>query len=60
VKLKAAGGIRDIDSAIEAVELQCDRFGASKTAAILDAWRQRLGLAPIEADVLKSTGGGSY
>jgi deoxyribose-phosphate aldolase len=60
VKLKAAGGIRDLDSAIEAVELHCDRFGASKTAAILDAWRERLGLAPIKVDVIESAGGGSY
>jgi len=44
VKLKAAGGIRTLDSAIAVVELGCDRFGASKTAEILDELRSRLGL----------------
>jgi len=44
VKLKAAGGIRTLDSAIAVVELGCDRFGASKTAEILDELRSRLEL----------------
>ena len=43
VKLKAAGGVRTLDQAIAAVELGCDRFGASKTAEILDELRSRLG-----------------
>jgi deoxyribose-phosphate aldolase len=43
VKLKAAGGIRTLDAAIAVVELGCDRFGASKTAEILDALTARLG-----------------
>lgn len=43
VKLKAAGGIRNLDAAIAAVQVGCDRIGASKTAEILDALRQRLG-----------------
>ncbi len=47
VKLKAAGGVRDLDQAIAVVELGCDRMGASQTAAILDAWRERLGLEPF-------------
>jgi deoxyribose-phosphate aldolase len=42
VKLKAAGGVRDLDAAIAVAELGCDRIGASKTAEILDALRQRL------------------
>ncbi|AGA26094.1 deoxyribose-phosphate aldolase [Singulisphaera acidiphila] len=36
VKLKAAGGIRDLDAAIAVAKLGCDRIGASKTAEILD------------------------
>ena len=44
VKLKAAGGVRTLDGAIDVVELGCDRFGASKTAAILDELRSRLEL----------------
>jgi deoxyribose-phosphate aldolase len=43
VKLKAAGGIRNLDAAIAAVNVGCDRIGASKTAEILDALRHRLG-----------------
>lgn len=42
VKLKAAGGVRDLDGAIRCVELGCDRIGASRTAEILDALRARL------------------
>ena len=48
VKLKAAGGIRDLDSALEAVELGCDRLGATRSAEILDELRKRLDLPPIE------------
>lgn len=43
VKLKAAGGIRDLDAALAVVELGCDRIGASKTSEILDALSQRIG-----------------
>lgn len=42
VKLKAAGGIRDLDSALTVAQLGCDRIGASRTAEILDALKDRL------------------
>jgi deoxyribose-phosphate aldolase len=42
VKLKAAGGIRTLDAALNFVKLECDRIGASKTAEILDALKARL------------------
>lgn len=42
VKLKAAGGVRDLDGAIAVARIGCDRIGASKTAEILDALRARL------------------
>jgi deoxyribose-phosphate aldolase len=42
VKLKAAGGVRDLEGAIRVAELGCDRIGASQTAAILDALKARL------------------
>jgi deoxyribose-phosphate aldolase len=42
VKLKAAGGVRDLDGAIAVVKLGCDRLGASRTAEILDALKARL------------------
>ncbi|WP_422926951.1 deoxyribose-phosphate aldolase [Singulisphaera sp. PoT] len=43
VKLKAAGGIRDLDSMIAVAELGCDRIGSSWTAEILDELKARLG-----------------
>ena len=43
VKVKAAGGMRDLDSAIAFAELGCERLGLSRTADILDALLQRLG-----------------
>lgn len=55
VRLKAAGGVRDLDAAIAVAELGCDRIGASQTAAILDALRDRLGLSPLA--VSRGTGG---
>ena len=44
VKLKAAGGVRTLENAIAVVELGCDRFGASRTAEILDELKARLKL----------------
>ena len=45
VKLKAAGGVRTLDTMIEVAELGCDRIGASRTAEILDELKSRLGLS---------------
>ena len=42
VKLKAAGGVRDLEGAIAVARLGCDRIGASRTAEILDALTARL------------------
>ena len=47
VKLKAAGGIRTLDSALAVAKLGCDRIGASKTAEMLDTLNVRLGLPTI-------------
>jgi deoxyribose-phosphate aldolase len=44
VKLKAAGGVRDLAGAIAVAELGCDRIGASKTAEILEELKARLGI----------------
>ena len=43
VKVKAAGGMRDLDSAIAFAGLGCQRLGLSRTADILDALLDRLG-----------------
>jgi deoxyribose-phosphate aldolase len=42
VKLKAAGGVRDLDAAIALAKLGCDRIGASKTDTILEELKARL------------------
>jgi deoxyribose-phosphate aldolase len=42
VGLKAAVGVRTLEKAKEVYEAGCTRFGATATAAILDAWRAEL------------------
>ena len=42
MRVKAAGGIRTLDRAIEAHDLGCSRIGATATAKILDEWKARL------------------
>ena len=46
VQVKAAGGVRDLDGLLAVRALGVSRCGASRTQAILDECRQRLGLAP--------------
>jgi len=46
VGVKASGGIADLADVLR-LEQYVTRLGTSRTAAILDAWRERLGLAPI-------------
>jgi deoxyribose-phosphate aldolase len=48
VKVKAAGGIRTLEKAIEAYEAGCSRIGATATAAILDEWKARLEGQPAQ------------
>jgi deoxyribose-phosphate aldolase len=47
VQIKAAGGIRDLDSLLATRDLGVTRCGASRTADILDEHRRRLGLPEI-------------
>jgi deoxyribose-phosphate aldolase len=42
VGLKAAGGVRTLEKAKEVYQAGCTRFGATATAAILDAWTAEL------------------
>jgi deoxyribose-phosphate aldolase len=42
VRVKAAGGVRTLEQAIEVYQAGCDRFGATATIAILEAWQARL------------------
>jgi deoxyribose-phosphate aldolase len=47
VQVKAAGGVRDLDSLLKLREIGVTRCGASRTASILDECRVRLGLPPL-------------
>ena len=49
VQVKAAGGVRDLDTLLKVRELGVSRCGASRTKEMLDECRQRLGLAAIQA-----------
>jgi deoxyribose-phosphate aldolase len=40
--VKAAGGVRTLEKALEVYQVGCSRFGATATAAILDEWKARL------------------
>ncbi len=57
VQVKAAGGVRDLDTLIRVRQLGVTRVGASATKAMLDECRQRLGLPAIEASA-PDTGSG--
>lgn len=43
VRLKAAHGVRDLDTMLAVLSLGVDRVGATRTAAILDEYRARVG-----------------
>ena len=46
MQVKASGGVRDLDTLLAMLPF-VTRCGTSRTREILDAWRSRLGLAPI-------------
>jgi deoxyribose-phosphate aldolase len=48
VQVKAAGGVRDLDTLLKVRELGATRCGASRTQEILDEANRRLGLRPID------------
>lgn len=56
VQVKAAGGIRDLETVLKARELGVTRVGASKTADILNECRRRLNLEPYEVSSCGPTG----
>ena len=49
VQIKAAGGVRDLQTLLEVRQLGVTRVGASKTFDILSACREQLGLSPIRS-----------
>lgn len=57
VQVKAAGGVRDLDTLLKVRDLGVTRCGASRTKEMLDDCRQRLGLPAIHiASAGPSTG----
>ena len=56
VQVKAAGGVRDVDTMQQVKAIGVTRVGTSSTQQLMDAYREELALAPIDcADV--SAGG---
>lgn len=50
VQVKAAGGVRDLETLLAFRSLGATRIGTSRTAEILNEWRRKLGLSPIEVE----------
>lgn len=56
VQVKAAGGVRDLETLLQVRELGVTRVGASKTGGILDPCRAELGMPIVEAKGPAATG----
>lgn len=50
VQVKAAGGIRDLDTLVRVKMMGVTRIGATRTADMLDEYRRRLGLPAITVE----------
>ncbi|MEO8497667.1 MAG: deoxyribose-phosphate aldolase, partial [Planctomycetota bacterium] len=57
VQVKAAGGVRDMETLLQVRALGVSRVGASRTKEMLDDCRRRLDLAPINISADASGGG---
>ena len=57
VQVKAAGGIRELDTVLQVRALGVSRIGASRTKEMLDECRRRLELAPINFAADLASGG---
>jgi deoxyribose-phosphate aldolase len=60
VRLKAAGGIRDLDALIRCRDLGCDRVGATATKVMLDEYRRREAAQETDAAGAAKLGTGQY
>jgi len=47
IQIKAAGGVRTLDAALEVYQAGCSRFGATATVTILEDWKARLKQIPL-------------
>jgi deoxyribose-phosphate aldolase len=50
VQIKAAGGVRDLDTLLKVRAIGVSRVGATRTVVMLEECRKRLGLAPIRTE----------
>ena len=57
VQVKAAGGVRDLESLLAVRALGVSRCGASRTREMLNECRQKLSLPEIEVAVVAASGG---
>ena len=57
VQVKAAGGVRDVETLIQFRQLGASRCGASGTRKILDAVREKLGLPPVGIEISDAPSG---
>jgi deoxyribose-phosphate aldolase len=58
VQVKAAGGIRDLDALLNVRAIGVSRVGATRTEAMLEECRKRLGMAPIASAVVSAVPAG--
>ena len=50
VQIKAAGGVRTLDSILPVIDVGCTRVGATATATILDEFERRGGTGKVESN----------
>lgn len=55
MKIKAAGGVRTLEKALEVYQAGCSRFGATATAAILEEWKAHLKASAAVAPPVTAT-----
>jgi len=58
IQVKAAGGIRDLDALLAVRAIGVSRVGATRTKAVLEECRKRLGLEPILNSTASAAPGG--
>ncbi len=56
IQVKAAGGVRDLETFVQVKAMGVTRIGSSRTSEILEAARKQLGLDPIGAKVASTAG----
>jgi deoxyribose-phosphate aldolase len=55
VQVKAAGGVRDLDTLLQVRSIGVTRCGASRTKEMLDECRRRLGLPEVAIAAIGSS-----